>query len=89
MKNQTIEKKCESASSIYQSFMIDSIGEFTDECNPFDVIRSLGRLRREWIKPEASPLIFEHIHAIESLLVNISEADAKYNQLICDSYEQE
>lgn len=82
------------AVELKHSFLIDSINDFIEDRDVFEVLGSLRRVKMEWLNPEtadskdAQKSILSNLHAIESLLLDIAEANAKGAQLILDSYEQ-
>lgn len=79
---------------IYTSFIIESIHEFVDavEFNPFNAIRSLQRVRNDWKVTDENrdchEPVLRDIWAIESLLIDIAEAQARRNQELLNNYEQ-
>jgi len=81
------------AADSLKSFILESVDFFADEHDIYDSIRNFQRLRFE-MKPKTGtgqPGIdseMPDMNALGSLLVDIAEARAKYNQLILDSYEQ-
>lgn len=88
------EKERQDAHDLRKSFLIESIDTFTDECEIYDVIRSLGRLRHG-LKHEAGEgqenanRVLSDLQSVEALLLDIAKANAKANVLFLASYEQE
>ena len=87
-QTRTPQQACSASGAEYYSYVRDCTDEFLSGLDTFAAIRLLRRLRREWIKPEAAPLLFEHLHAIESLLIDFADAEAKYHLALLTEYEQ-
>ncbi len=88
------EAERQKAVEIKNSYLIESIAGFVERADPFDVLRSLARVKVEWLIPEtanskdAQKIILRNLDALEELLLDIAEASAKGNQLLLESYEQ-
>lgn len=78
---------------VYESYIIESVHEFTDsvDFNPFNAIRALQEIRTAWPvtdenKDRREPVL-KNINAIETLLLDIAEGQANYNQALLNNYE--
>lgn len=77
------------------SFIVDSVNFFADGHDIYDSIRTFQRLRFEWMNPGAitrqdgKESAIADMEALQTLLIDIAEARAKYNQMVLDRYEQD
>jgi hypothetical protein len=74
-------------------FINESVNFFVDESEIFDSIRSLRKMKFQWMNLEtgnnqtAKNAILKDINNIVSLLIDISEGRARCTEAICNSFE--
>lgn len=79
---------------VFDELVIGSVETFLDSCNNnvFDSLRALQRIKTDWVETEENKdcrkSTILRIAGIESLMVDIAEAQAGFNLTLLEKYEQ-
>ena len=88
------QKAVKTSYELQDQFIIESVNFFADESQIFDSIRSLRKMKFQWMNlepgnnQESKNAILKDINNIVSLLIDISEGRARCTEAICNSFEQ-
>lgn len=87
------QKAVKESYELCNQFIIESVNFFVDESQIFDSIRSLRKMKFQWMNLEtgnnqvSKNAILKDINNIVSLLIDISEGRARCTEAICNSFE--